>query len=111
MLQNLLYNNLGASAFLTGSGANLLAAALIAGAVGSSVFFTDWLMAMLPISVIMMGVGYVLALRVFFPLAANERTPQVAGGIDRLDMEDPDAKWAGARPSIAAEITDEHGHR
>lgn len=99
VLQNLLYNNLGASAFLTGSGANLLAAALIAGAVGSSVFFTDWLMAMLPVSLIMMGVGYVLALRVFFPLAANERAPQVAGGIDRLRAE-----YAALGPIRAKEI-------
>lgn len=34
-----------------------------------------------------------------------------AGGIDRLEMEDPDAKWAGSRPMSVMEMTDEHGHR
>jgi solute carrier family 13 (sodium-dependent dicarboxylate transporter), member 2/3/5 len=87
VLQNLLYNNLGASAFLTGSGANLLAAALITGAVGTSVYFTDWVMAMLPVSLLLMGIGYLLALHVFFPLTPDERTPQVAGGMERLRQE------------------------
>jgi anion transporter len=84
VLQNLLDINLGASAFLTGSGANLLAASLIAGAVGTSVFFTDWMMAMLPVATGLMLVGYLLAMRVFFPLAPEERAPQVQGGMARL---------------------------
>lgn len=99
VLQNLIYNNLGASAFLTGSGANLLAAALITGAVGTSIFFTDWLRAMLPVSVTMMGIGYVLALRVFFPLTPAERVPQVAGGMERLREE-----YATLGPIRAKEI-------
>jgi len=84
VLQNLLHNNLGASAFLTGSGANLLAAALIAGAIGSSVYFTDWMMAQFPIAIGLMVVGYWLAMHVFFPLAPDERVPQVEGGMARL---------------------------
>jgi hypothetical protein len=38
VLQNLLNINLGAGAFVTGSGANLLAAALIGGAIGDRCF-------------------------------------------------------------------------
>ena len=38
VLQNLLNINIGAGAFVTGSGANLLAAALIGGAIGGKVF-------------------------------------------------------------------------
>ncbi len=68
VLQNLLYINLGAGAFVTGSGANLLAVALIGGATGTTVFFSDWLMAMLPVMVILMLLGYILAMRVFFRL-------------------------------------------
>lgn len=84
VLQNLLAVNLGASAFVTGSGANLLAAALIGGAVGGPVFFADWMMAMLPGVIILMLIGYILALKVFFPLAPHERLPHVEGGMDRL---------------------------
>jgi sodium-dependent dicarboxylate transporter 2/3/5 len=87
VLQNLLYINIGASGFVTGSGANLLAVALIAGAVGTSVFYSDWLLAMLPTSIGLMGIGYLLALKVFFPLAPEERVPQIAGGMARLREE------------------------
>lgn len=87
VLQNLLYINLGASGFLTGSGANLLAIALIAGATGTQVFFSDWLMAMFPMAIILMLLGYVLAMRVFFPLKPEERLPQIEGGMERLRQE------------------------
>jgi solute carrier family 13 (sodium-dependent dicarboxylate transporter), member 2/3/5 len=87
VLQNLLNINLGAGAFVTGSGANLLAAALIGGAIGGSVFFSDWLFAMLPIMVGLMFIGYVLAMKVFFPLSPEERLPQIKGGMQRLKDE------------------------
>lgn len=84
VLQNLLQVNIGASAFVTGSGANLLAAALIGGAIGGSVFFADWMIAMLPTAVGLMMLGYLLAMKVFFPLAPEEQVPRIAGGMDRL---------------------------
>ena len=87
VLQNLLYINVGASGFLTGSGANLLAAALIGGAIGGNIFFTDWAMAMLPIMTGIMLIGYILAMKVFFPLSPEERTPQIEGGMARLKQE------------------------
>ncbi len=87
VLQNLLNINIGAGAFLTGSGANLLAAALIAGAIGSQVYFSDWMIAMLPIMVCLMFVGYLLAMKVFFPLSPDERIPQIKGGMERLREE------------------------
>ncbi|MDP2424708.1 MAG: DASS family sodium-coupled anion symporter [Bacteroidales bacterium] len=87
VLQNLLNINLGAGAFVTGSGANLLAAALIGGAIGGQVFFSDWLTAMFPVMVILMFIGYWMAMRVFFPLAPEERLPQIEGGIERLKQE------------------------
>lgn len=86
VLQNLLNINLGAGAFMTGSGANLLAVALIAGA-GGSVFFADWMLAMFPIMVGLMLIGYVLAMKVFFPLAPGERAPATPGGMERLREE------------------------
>jgi anion transporter len=87
VLQNLLYINIGASGFLTGSGANLLAAALIGGAIGGNVFFGDWMMAMFPMMLTVMLIGYWLAMRVFFPLTPAERLPQIEGGIERLRSE------------------------
>jgi anion transporter len=87
VLQNLLYINIGASGFLTGSGANLLAAALIAGATGSTVFFSDWLFAMFPMMLGMILIGYILAMKVFFPLSPEERLPQIEGGMARLRQE------------------------
>ncbi len=87
VLQNLLEINLGAGAFVTGSGANLLAAALIGGAIGGNVYFSDWMMAMFPIMVGLMLIGYLLAMKVFFPLSPEERVPQIEGGMERLKIE------------------------
>lgn len=87
VLQNLLNINLGAGAFVTGSGANLLAAALIGGAIGGTIFFADWMMAMFPVMVGLMFVGYLLAMKIFFPLSKNERIPQIEGGMERLQKE------------------------
>jgi len=87
VLQNLLDINLGAGAFVTGSGANLLAAALIGGAIGGTIYFSDWMTAMFPVMVGLMFVGYILAMKVFFPLPKEERIPQIRGGMDRLREE------------------------
>jgi len=87
VLQNLLCINIGAGAFMTGSGANLLGSALIGGAIGGKVFFSDWMTAMLPIMVGLMLLGYILAMKVFFPLSPKERLPQIEGGMDRLRQE------------------------
>lgn len=87
VLQNLFCINVGAGMFVTGSGANLLAAALIGGAIGGRVYFGDWVLAMFPVMLSLMLLGYLLAMRVFFPLAPEERVPQLAGGMDRLRAE------------------------
>ncbi|HNS17017.1 MAG TPA: DASS family sodium-coupled anion symporter [Bacteroidales bacterium] len=87
VLQNLLQINLGAGAFMTGSGANLLAVAIIGGAIGGKIYFTDWLMAQFPVMVGLMLIGYLLAMKVFFPLQPEERKPQIEGGMERLRQE------------------------
>lgn len=87
VLQNLLCINLGAGAFMTGSGANLLAVALIGGAIGGTIYFGDWMLAMFPVMIGLMLVGYLLAMKVFFPLAPAERLPQIPGGMERLRQE------------------------
>ena len=57
VLQNLLQINIAAGAFVTGSGANLLAASLIAGAIGSEVFFYDWMEAAAPVAILLILIG------------------------------------------------------
>jgi len=87
VLQQLLNINLGAGCFVTGSGANLLAAALIAGATGSAVYFADWMMAMLPTMVGLMLLGYIIGMKIIFPLEEREKLPQIEGGMERLREE------------------------
>ena len=87
VLQNLLQINLCAGAFVTGSGANLLAASLIAGAIGGSFFFADWMIVALPIVLCMIVIGWLIATKIYFPLAAEERLPQIEGGMERLQLE------------------------
>jgi len=87
VLQNLFYINIGASGFLTGSGANLLAAALITGATGVDIYFSDWMKANFMVAIILMLLGYVVAVRIFFPLKKEERLPQTPGGMERLKEE------------------------
>ncbi|GLS82066.1 cation transporter [Paraferrimonas haliotis] len=86
VLQNLLQINLCAGAFVTGSGANLLAASLIIGA-GGALYFTDWMVVAFPIVVCMIVIGWLLGTRIFFPLAKEERLPQIEGGMERLQQE------------------------
>ncbi|MDZ7377981.1 MAG: DASS family sodium-coupled anion symporter [candidate division KSB1 bacterium] len=87
VLQNLFQNCVGAGAFMTGSAANLLAVAIISGATGEKIFYADWLVAMLPVTLVILLAGFVLATKVFFPLSPEERRPQVAGGMERLREE------------------------
>jgi len=87
ILQNLFQINMGASAFLTGSGANLLAASLIAGAIGSDIFFSDWMIAAFPGALILMIIGWFVGTKIIFPLKKEERTPSIEGGMDTLKTE------------------------
>jgi len=87
VLQNLLCINLSAGCYVTGSGANLLAAAIIAGSIGADIFFQDWLIVAFPVSFTMLFVGWFIGTRIFFPLKPEERLPQVTGGLHSLEKE------------------------
>ncbi|HHU97348.1 MAG TPA: DASS family sodium-coupled anion symporter [Petrimonas sp.] len=88
VLQNLFQINIGASGFITGSGANLLAGALIAGAMGWGVFsYQDWFVAAFPLAIILMVIGWFVGTKLIFPLKKGEDRPQIEGGIDRLKEE------------------------
>ena len=88
VLQNLFAVNIGASGFMTGSGANLLAVSLIAGAVGGyNVSYTDWLSAALPLALILLFLGWFVGTCVCFPIKKEEQKPQIEGGMERLREE------------------------
>ncbi len=87
ILQNLFQINMGAAGFVTGSGANLLAAALIGGAIGSEIFFTDWLKIAFPASLGIMLLGWYVGTRFIFPLSEEEKVPHIKGGMETLKVE------------------------
>jgi len=87
VLQNLFQINMGAAAFVTGSGANLLAAAMISGAIGAEIYFVDWMKVAFPMAMVMMVVGWIVGTRLIFPLSPEERKPHIAGGMERLQAE------------------------
>lgn len=88
VLENLFQINIGASGFITGSGANLLAGSLIAGALGQSLFsFQDWFIAAFPLCIILILIGWIVGTRIIFPMKKEEQKPQIEGGMQRLREE------------------------
>ena len=88
VIQNLFQVNIGANAFYTGSGAHLLAISLIAGFLGSCDFgYKEWLIAVGPMSLIILVVGLLVGMYIFFPMKKEEQKPQIEGGIERLKGE------------------------
>jgi anion transporter len=88
VLQNLFQVNIGASGFLTGSGANLLAASLIGGALGiTSISYSDWFTAAFPLAMILLFIGWVVGVKIIFPIPKEQRKPQIEGGLDKLRVE------------------------
>ncbi len=88
VLQNLFQVNIGASGFLTGSGANLLAASLIGGALGiTSISYSDWFAAAFPLAIILLFIGWFVGVKVIFPIPKEQRKPQIEGGLAKLREE------------------------
>lgn len=88
VLQNLFQVNIGASGFLTGSGANLLAASLIGGALGiTSISYSDWFAAAFPLAILLLVIGWWVGTKLIFPIPKEEQRPQIEGGLERLRTE------------------------
>ncbi len=87
ILQNLFQINMGAASFLTGSGANLLAASLIAGAVGVDMFFSQWMIAAFPVALGLMVIAWIIGTKIIFPLSEDEKKPSIEGGMASLKKE------------------------
>lgn len=88
VLQNLFQISVGASGFITGSGANLLAGSIIAGALGQKMFgFQDWFIAAFPLCIILIIIGWIVGTKLIFPMKKEEQQPQIEGGMERLKKE------------------------
>ena len=86
VLQNLFQVNIGASAFMTGSGANLLAVSLILGA-GGSMVWKDWFAVGFPLAMILLILGWLVGTKLVFPMKKEEQKPQIEGGMVTLRKE------------------------
>ncbi|MBI4862530.1 MAG: anion permease [Candidatus Riflebacteria bacterium] len=86
-LQNLVGINVFSSGFMTGSTANLIAVAFIASLSGEKVYYTDWMIASLPIVLVTMGLTWFFGPRLLFPLAEGETRPRISGGMEALERQ------------------------
>ena len=87
VLQNLFQINVAATGFLTGSGAHLLAISLIMGSYGITIGYSDWFVACFPMTIIIILLGWLIGVKLIFPLKEEERKPQIEGGMERLRSE------------------------
>lgn len=83
VLHNLLMINASCNTYLTGSGANLLGVALLAGA-GTTIYYFDWLAAGLPLVLAFGIISYIIGVRFVFPLTKADREPKLQGGREAL---------------------------
>lgn len=86
VLQNLLANNVSASAFMTGSAANLLAVQLMQ-ASGANIEYAQWLIALLPLAIIQCAIGWWTGTRLIFRISKEDAKPKLEGGLDHLREE------------------------
>ncbi|GHV72394.1 membrane protein [Bacteroidia bacterium] len=86
VLQNLFQINIGASGFMTGSGANLLAVSIIVGA-GATLGYQEWFAVAFPLSLLIIIIGWIVGTKIMFPLKKEEQVPQIEGGMQRLKEE------------------------
>ena len=73
VLQNLFQINIGATGFYTGAGAHLLAGAMMAQAMGWSLFsYQDWFVAAFPLAIILILIAWFVGSKIIFPLKPEE---------------------------------------
>jgi len=89
VLQNLFQINISAGMFITGSGANLLAGALIAGALVdmNDFSFYTWMEAAFFLAFLNIFIGWFVGTKIIFKIPKEEAFPQIQGGLDRLKQE------------------------
>lgn len=86
-LQNLLGINIFSSGFMTGSTANLIAVSFIFSMAGTKVYYTDWMIANLPVVLITMFIAWFIGPKLLFKINKKESKPAVKGGIEVLKKQ------------------------
>lgn len=86
VLLNLLANNVSASAFMTGSAANLVAVAMLEKA-GALITYQDWFVALFPLAVIQCLIAWWTGTRYIFPISEEDARPKLEGGMAKLQEE------------------------
>lgn len=84
LLQNLVGINVASSGFMTGSTANIIAIAFIHNLGGTKVYYTDWMIANLPVVILLLIATWYLGPKLFIRLKPDCATPHITGGIDAL---------------------------
>ena len=83
VLHNLVMINASCNSFMTGSGANLLGVAILAGS-GISIYYFDWFTAGFPLVLAFGILSYMIGVRFVFPLSKEDKEPKLAGGREAL---------------------------
>jgi len=83
-MQNLQGISIFSSGFITGSTCNIVAAAFIFEMGGHRVYYSDWMIGMLPITIIVMAISWWLGPRFLYKIPRKERVPQVEGGFEMM---------------------------
>lgn len=83
-MQNLQGISIFSSGFITGSTCNIVAAAFIFEMGNHKVFYSDWMLGMLPITIIVMFISWYIGPRFLFPIKKEDRKPKLTGGIEMM---------------------------
>lgn len=83
-LQNLFGINIFSSGFMTGSAANLMAVGFLLTMGGTRVYYTDWMLANLPIAMAAMLIAWWIGPHLLMPIPPSQASPRIAGGMESL---------------------------
>lgn len=86
-LQNLMGINVFSSGFMTGSTANLIAVGFILTLGGERVYYTDWMIANLPIALIGMAIAWWIGPHLLMRIPSAQAVPQIEGGVESLSAQ------------------------
>ena len=81
-MQNLQGISIFSSGFITGSTCNIVAAAFIFEMGGHRVYYSEWMIAMLPITIIVMAISWWLGPKFLFKIKPENQVPKLKGGFD-----------------------------
>jgi solute carrier family 13 (sodium-dependent dicarboxylate transporter), member 2/3/5 len=86
-LQNLLGINIFSSGFMTGSTANLIAISFILSMTGTKIYYTDWMFANLPITLLAMIIAWYIGPKFLFKIKPQNNIPSIPGGTETLKKQ------------------------